>query len=212
MRSAPFNSCDYMCETCTETDNCGVFAILKEKAASKHLPSEKPIDNPGSFLEVLRESLDEALAMLEQMSAGLDVEEGEVDESLERSYVDRDELYQLSLMFTTKTHAFLKRIEPVIRSGTRKIFDDLVWHHRLVSVKAHRAVASDFDGYSEDAVNSARVILKSLDQCTDALLRIGKTYAVAADECKVLSRSAIEIRRRIEKRFALTFRGEQGIE
>jgi hypothetical protein len=205
MKNPPFNACDYLCEKCTETEHCKVFAILRQKALSKRL-NGKMADNTDAFLEDVKESLDEAIEMLEKMAEDLDIDLGAVpfedNHDLNQFYVDKDELYQLSLTFTVKTHGFLKKIEPLIKSNTREAFDDIVWYHTIVSVKTHRAVSSDYEGMSGDAVISADVALKSLRKCIDAFRWIADRCIFASDECCILSNTALEITRQIQKRFS----------
>ncbi len=202
MKSAPFNSCDYLCEKCSETEECTIYALLKEKARSKRTPGQAGT-RPAVFLEDVKESLDEAMEMLQEMAAELDIE---LDETaglaeLDEHYIDTDELYQLSLTFTLKVHAFLKRIERLVKTRNKDAFEDIAWHHTIVSVKIHRAVASDYDGLSEDAIASAGVALKSLAKCIDALTLIGKTCAAAEEESRVLFNTAVEVKRQVAKRF-----------
>ncbi len=201
MKSAPFNSCDYLCEKCARTEECTIYALLKEKARSKRTSDEAGA-RPTVFLEDVKESLDEAMEMLQEMAAELDIELDEAGlEDLDEYYIDRDELYQLSLTFTLKVHAFLKRIERLIRNRNRDAFEDIAWHHTIVSVKIHRAVASDYNGLSDDAVASAGVALKSLAKCIDALTLIGTTCASAEKESRVLYNTAVEVKRQVSKRF-----------
>lgn len=202
MNGSPFNACDYLCEKCKETENCGVYAVLREKATSKQLTG-KAEDQPGSFLEDVKESLDEAMEMLEKIAAVLNIDLNDIEDidNLDRYYIDRDELYQLSLTFTTKTHAFLKKIEPHMKPETKDAFEDLIWYHTLVSVKTHRAISSDYEGMTDDAINSASVAVKSLIKCIQAFGIIEQRYLVASEECRSLSRTAVSIKGEIQKRY-----------
>jgi hypothetical protein len=201
MKSAPFNSCDYLCEKCARTEECPIYALLKEKARSKRTCGEAGAP-PAVFLEDVKESLDEAMEMLQEMAAGMDIEfDDAAIEDLDECYIDRDELYQLSLTFTLKVHTFLKRIEGLIRSRNRDAFEDIAWHHTIVSVKIHRAVASDYNGLSDDAIASVGVALKSLTKCSDALTLIGKTCASAEQESRMLLNTAVELKRQPANRF-----------
>jgi hypothetical protein len=204
VKGAPFNNCDYLCEACTEREGCPVFELLRRRAASKGV-SGCPTETPESFLENVKETLDEAMKMLERLAAEFSMDCGEIVDMarLDHCAVEEDELHQLSMMFTMKTHAFLKKMKPSIKRDVRKFFDDVVWHHRLVSIKTQRAVASDFDGLTDDAIHAADVAKKSLNTCIAGLKKIGKSHVAALDECKSLSGTALEIKRRIEKRFAL---------
>lgn len=203
MSDAPFNACDYLCEKCAETGHCRIYALLRKKAQSKR-PDSPLKDRPPS-LEDIRESLDEAIGLLTRIAADLNIrfDHDHDMESVDSHCIDNDDLYQLALTFTLKTHAFLKKIEPFITSEASDAFDDVVWYHTMVSVKTHRAVASDYDGQPGDAMNSAGVAMKSLTKCMRAFDRIGKSDKLTFDEARALAATAMEIRRQISKRFSL---------
>ena len=203
MSDAPFNACDYLCDRCMETDHCRIYALLRKKVLSKGTDSLSKMRPPS--LEDIRESLDEAIGLLTRIAADLDISfEGDQDvESLDAHSIDSDDIYQLALTFTSKTHVFLKKIEPLIASEAKEAFDDVVWYHTMVSVKTRRAVASDYDGQPEDAVSSAGVALKSLTKCVEAFDRIGGLDRLASEEARALAVTAMEIRRQISKRFNL---------
>jgi hypothetical protein len=202
---SPFNACDYLCEKCSETQNCKVYALLEEKALSKRLKGSMK-DPTGTSLEDVKESLDETIELLKKIAAdlGIPLEETADDmDGLDEHCVENDELYQLALTFTLKSHSFLKKVEPLVRQGTQEPFDDLVWYHTIVSVKTHRAISSDFDGLSEDAVNSAKVAMKSLAKCMNAFDLIGKNLSLVSEEARTLSSTALAVKQRIITRFAL---------
>jgi prefoldin subunit 5 len=202
--NSPFNACDYLCEKCAEKQNCRVYALLEEKALSKRLKGS--MTDHGASLEDVKESLDETIELLKKIADDLGVrleEMGDEMDGLDEQYVENDELYQLALTFTLKSHAFLKRIEPYIQQGLREAFEELVWYHTIVSVKTHRAVSSDFEGLSEDAINSARVATKSLTRCASAFDHIGKNLSLVAEEARTLSTTARAVQQRVMTRFAL---------
>ena len=210
MSNSPFNSCDYLCEKCPETGNCRVYALLEEKALSNRLKGsmKEPI---GASLEDLKESLDETIELLKKVVTDVGIPVDDIAEQLsglDEQYVENDELYQLALTFTMKSHSFLKKVEPLLKQSIAEAFEELVWYHTMVSVKTHRAVASDFDGLSEDAVNSTKVATKSLTKCIAAFDYIGESLSLVSDEARSLSGTAFSVRQRITKRFAL----EQGKE
>jgi hypothetical protein len=212
--NSPFNSCDYLCEKCPETSNCKVYALLEEKALSKRLKGsmKEPI---GASLEDLKESLDETIELLKKVVTDVGIPVDDITEQLsvlDEQYVENDELYQLALTFTMKSHSFLKKVEPLLKQSIAEAFDELVWYHTMVSVKTHRAVSSDFDGLSEDAVNSAKVATKSLTKCIKAFDHIGESLSLVSEEAKSLSGTALGVRQRITKRFALGQQGEEGAE
>jgi hypothetical protein len=213
MSGSPFNSCDYLCEECSETENCKVFALLREKALSKRL-SGAVRNGAVESLEDVKESLDETIELLNRMATelGMSLEGTDEVDDLEQNCIDNDDLYQLSLAFTMKTHAFLKRIEPFVKSESDEAFRDAVWYHTMVSVKTHRAIASDYDGLSEDAMDSAAVAIKSLTKCIEAFRLIGKDCSPASRESGSLSKTALEIRRQVRRRFSPALLGDEGTE
>jgi hypothetical protein len=209
MSDTPFNACDYLCDKCSETERCRIYALLRRKVLSKQ--KDGPSKDRLPSLEDIKESLDEALGLLTRIAADLNMrfDRDQDMESVVAHCIENDDLYQLALTFTSKTHTFLKKIEPLITSDDSDAFDDAVWYHKMVSVKTHRAVAADYDGQPEDAVNSAGVATKSLTKCVEAFGRIGRSDRLASDEARILANSALEIRRRISKRFSLE-RGKGG--
>lgn len=211
MSDSPFNACDYLCEKCPETDNCKVYALLEEKALSKRLKGtmREPI---GASLEDLKESLDETIELLKKVVADIGIPIEDIAEQmtgLDEQYVENDELYQLALTFTMKSHSFLKKVEPLLKQSIAEDFDDLVWYHTMVSVKTHRALASDFDGLSEDAINSARVVMKSLTRCIEAFDHIAEGLSLVSEEARNLSGTALAVRQLIARRFVLGQQGEE---
>ncbi len=213
MSDSPFNSCDYLCEKCPERGNCSIYKLLEEKALSKQLKGSLK-EPTGASLEVLKESLDEIIELLKKIvtDAGVPVEDIAELNGLDEQYVERDELYQLALTFTLKSHAFLKKIEPLLKQSILDAFEELVWYHTMVSVKTHRAVLSDFEGLPEDAVNSARVATKSLTKCIKAFDHIGKSLSLVSEEARSLSCTASAVRQRVTKRFILDQQGEEETE
>ncbi len=202
MRRAPFNACDYLCDRCAETAYCDIFALLRSKALSGQMEG-KPGGLPGASIEDVKESLDETMEVLKAIAVALaiDPDDSAGFGGLEKSSVDDDGLYRLAHAFTTKTHAFLKNVEPFVSSGQKTAFDDLVWYHRMVSVKTRRAVASDFSGMSEDAVDSAGVAMRSLNRCIEAFEDIRQSCFLASHDSRQLSNTAVEIRKQLRKRF-----------
>lgn len=214
MSNYPFNACDYLCEKCSETGNCKVYALLEKKALSKRLKGSMK-DPTGASLEDVKESLDETIELLRKIAADLGIHLDDMKDDmdgLDEQYVENDELYQLALTFTLKSHSFLKKVEPLIRQNMLDAFEELVWYHTIVSVKTHRAVSSDFDGLSEDAVNSAKVATKSLSKCMKAFDHIGKNLSLATEEARTLAGTALMVRQRIMTRFALTQQADEEFE
>jgi hypothetical protein len=169
-------------------------------------------DPTGASLEDVKESLDETIELLRKIATDLGIQLDDMADDmggLDEQYVENDELYQLALTFTLKSHSFLKKVEPLVQHNMSEAFEDLVWYHTIVSVKTHRAVSSDFDGLSEDAVNSAKVAAKSLTRCVTAFEHIGKNLSLVTEEARTLSSTAVTVRQRIVTRFALDHRTDK---
>lgn len=211
MKRSPFNTCDYLCKRCGETENCAIYALLEEKVLSRQ--SRDAIKGWHlASLEDVKESLDETMELLKKVVADLHIEldDGGGIEELEQHSIEHDALCQLALTFSVKAAAFLEKMEPFIKPGEEGAFEDLAWYHRVVSVKTHRAVASDYDGLSEDAIDSAEVAARSLTRCVEAFEEIEKGCPLASDGSRQLSGTALEIRRQLQKRFTRKAGQEDG--
>lgn len=101
-----------------------------------------------------------------------------------------------------KTHALLKKIGPIITPEDQEFFDDIDWHHTVVSAKVFRAIRSnDEPEIRFDAVNSAAVAIKSLTICIMAFDTLATRYNDISAECKEFSKTAREIKQAIRHRF-----------
>jgi hypothetical protein len=212
--NSPFNACDYLCEKCSETGNCKVYALLQQKALARRMKGSVR-DTTGASLADLKESLDETVELLRKIASDIGISLDNVADEvncLDEQSVEKDELYQLALTFTMKSHSFLKKVEPFLKQNIAEAFEELVWYHTMVSVKTHRAVSSDFDGLAEDAVNSARVVTKSLTRCIEAFDHIGKNLSLVSEEAQSLSGTALVVRQRIARRFVLAQQAEDEVE
>src|SRR5208337_1746104 len=182
MKKSPFNTCDYLCKRCGETENCAIYALLEYKVLSRQSGDAIKGWHLAS-LEDVKESLDETMELLKKVAADLHIELDDAGglEGIDQHSIEHDALCQLALTFSVKAAAFLEKIEPFIKSGEEGAFEDLAWYHRMVSVKAHRAIASDYDGLSEDAIDSAEVAVRSLSRCVEAFEEIAKGCPLASD-------------------------------
>jgi hypothetical protein len=115
----------------------------------------------------------------------------------------KDPLYQRSFDFTMRTHAFLEKIEPVTTSTGKEFFDDIEWHHTVVSAKVFRAIGSDDEPEMRfDAINSAAVAMKSLTICIMAFDTLASLYPEITGECRGFSDMARGIKQTLRERFA----------
>jgi glycogen debranching enzyme len=102
-----------------------------------------------------------------------------------------------------QTHAFLKNIDSIVTGEARDYFDDILWHHTVVTAKIFRALGSDEDDdiLREDSRNSAAVAVKSLTICIMAFEYLASRYPEIAAKCKGLSAIAETIKKDVRARF-----------
>jgi len=191
MGTGLYNACDYWCEKCGHAAECPVCEKTHKRNRS------------GDFVEDVKESLDEALTMLHDMAEEFHVDlagiaDGE-EEGVNSRAVDTDPLVTLSRDFALKAHKFLGRMRPFVTEEMREFFEDLEWYHTLVAVKTHRAMRSRYEGFTEDAVDSAEVARKFAHKCITALATLGERCPGVAEECTILGRTAERIRAELDR-------------
>ena len=198
MRESSFDPCDYRCEKCSISESCAIYRELNRTGRSE--PSK---DSQAAFADV-QECLQETLEMITKMATemGIDIEKLPEDEGIERVAAREDIVYKLAFDFAMKTHRFLENAV-INDAGTDDSYGDLVWHHTIVPAKTYRAVLSEYEGSAGDAIKSAGVARNSLTACVEALTHIGSACPHLRVECRQLSKTAVAMRHRIEKRFLL---------
>jgi hypothetical protein len=180
----------------------------KERSASRKFRGE---DGDAGFLEDVEEALQEAREMLKEA-----IEDPDRITDVEAIVIpdpESDVLLELSYDFTMQAHNFLKEIAPLVNKDTKEYFEDIQWHHTVVSAKIYRAVSPDSESLAddeirhvsrEDAVNSAAVAIKSLTICIMSFDYIASQYPESlctAQQCKELSAFAAKIKKQIKERF-----------
>lgn len=210
MKSLPFNACDYRCERCLVTAECAVFQKLQERL-SMHKIDCRDENELSIVLEDIRESFRETEKMIKQKARdlGIDIDEiagtttaVEIEDHIRRTR--EDPLYKRSEEFTMEAHRFLRDADPAIAKEAKEYFDDIAWHHTMVSAKIFRALGwrtDDDDLIAADGKNSAAVAMKSLTICGIAFDHLASRYSGIADECNRLSRAGREIKEEIRQRF-----------
>lgn len=189
MSTAPYNMCDYWCERCDYASECPVYEKTRKRGGY------------GDFVEEVRGSLNEAMGMLHNMAEKLKIDLNDVDTSDEEVIsvaVRSDPLVELAHGFTLKTHRLLGRIKPFVTDQTSRFFEELQWYHTLVAVKTQRSMRSLYEGFTEDAMNSADIVRKSVDSCITALASLGETCPDVTQECDVLRHTAKKIRSELD--------------
>jgi hypothetical protein len=204
METAPHNACDYRCERCLETERCAVFRLQSERKA-RNFALGRDTEGIEAALRDVGEIFEETKEMLLEKAKEFDIDLEALtdDEPLDIfEEAKKDLLYQRSFEFTMKTHALLKKIGPLVTPESQVFFDDIEWHHTVVSAKVFRAIGSDDEPEIRlDAVNSAAVAIKSLTICIMAFDTLASRYPEISEACKGFSKTAREIKQAIRDRF-----------
>jgi len=202
VKPLPFNACDYRCERCLETDSCRLYQMLQERRTLNRIMGidEEDISSIGEELvEILKETQDMLKKLAEEI--GVDPESLSEEDDLEEQLAKDDPLYIQAHEFTLKTHDFLKKIDVLINSDAREYFEDIMWHHTIVSAKMYRALISATHKETiDDAINSAAVAVKSLNICIIALDYISSGHSAISGECKSLREFAESLKMKIRLR------------
>lgn len=206
MKTFPYNACDYRCERCLETERCAVFRMESEHEARNFALGRKTHGIEAALRDA-GEIFEETMEMLLEKAEELDMDLDELADTGPRPAFEetkKDPLYRRSFDFTMKTRAFLEKIDPVITSTGKEFFDDIEWHHTVVSAKVFRAICSGYEQEMHfDAVNSAAVAVKSLTICIMAFDELALRYPEISGECRGFSDTAAGIKRVLRQRFIL---------
>lgn len=205
METLPFNACDYRCERCFATERCAVFRDLSERDA-RNFALGRDSEGLDAALRDLGEIFAETRDMLAERAAELGIDLDEPVDAGPRDIFEKaqkDPLYRSAFDFTMQARDFLKHAEPIMTPAGQDVFDDITWHHTVVSAKVFRAIGSDDEPEMRfDAVNSAAVAAKSLSICIMAFDALATLYPVIERECKKLSLQASELKQNIRSRFS----------
>jgi len=202
MKRLPFNACDYRCERCLETSECAVYLDLQKRSLGHRLSGKDGEDDLSAALDDMQESFREAEKMIRAGAEefGIDIDDITTDvfDEAERRYdaSRNDTLFCRSSDFTQQTREFLKTIDPLVDGDSRAFYDDIDWHHTIVSAKVFRAVGADGNEYlHEDARDSAAVAVKSLTICTMAFDELASRFPDMSEICRKLGNtvSALKI-------------------
>jgi hypothetical protein len=197
MKRLPFNACDYRCERCLETAECEVYLDGQERALDRRLGNRDGEDDLSAVLDNVKESFREAEEMIRAGAEkfGIDIDDIPTDvfDEVERRYdaSRNDTLFCRASDFTQQTREFLKMIDPLVDGASRAFYDDIDWHHSVVSAKVFRAVGADGNEYrDEDARNSAAVAVKSLTICTMIFDELASRFPDISEACTKLGSMA----------------------
>ena len=205
METLPFNACDYRCERCLATERCAVFRDLSDREA-RNFALGKDSDGLDAALRDVGEIFGETRDMLAEKAAELGIDLDELVDAGPRDIFEeakKDPLYLSAYDFTMQVRDFLKTAEPIILLEGMDYFEDITWHHTVVSVKVFRAIGSkDEPDMRFDAVNSAAVAMNSLTISIMAFDALAPLYPVIERECRRLSLRASELKQYISSQFS----------
>ncbi len=206
MKNAPFNSCDYRCERCLETNRCRVFQTMQKRSLLDTVQNGGDLD---AVLQDLRESFRETEELIKEKARelGIDIDEiagGASPEEIRENHaaIADDELYRKCRSFMTDTSRFLKQLVTDVKHSGGEYVDDISWHHTVVTAKIYRALGWKTCGeIAEDAKNSAAVAMKSLTICIMAFDELGSRHPAVAEASARLSAGSRQLKDEIRKRF-----------
>jgi len=170
----PYNYCDYRCEKCEVKEKCMVY--------NKEIEAQQ---QGKSVLEVMRESMDQAMDMIHEFIEENDIDISEVLEADEDSFgkihkkVKQKHVMKLGEEYMDKTWDFLDHYREhylLIPPALEEAFSDLQWYRTLLPVKMHRTLTSlhhfisNKEEYNlEDAYFTSFVVYKALRKSLSAV-------------------------------------------
>lgn len=208
MKRLPFNACDYRCERCLETAECAVYQKSPEHLLEHRLSGGDGDDDLSSVLEDIQKSFRETKEMIraEAEEFGIDIDDLPADyceeEERRHSASMNDALFCRASDFTKESREFLKTIDPLVDGDSRAFYEDINWHHTIVSAKVFRAVGGEGNEYlDEDARNSAAVAVKSLTICIMAFDELASRFSDMSETCGKLGAMASALKVDIRARW-----------
>jgi len=171
-----------------------VYLDGQERSSDHRLSNRDREDDLSAVLDDVQESFREAEEMIRAGAEkfGIDIDDIPTDvfDEVERRHdaSRNDTLFCRASDFTQQTREFLKTIDPLVDGASRVFYDDIDWHHTVVSAKVFRAVGADpgNEHRQEDARNSAAVAVKSLTICTMAFDELASHFPDMTEACTKL--------------------------
>jgi hypothetical protein len=178
------------------TAECAVY-LQGQKRSLEHRLNGEDEDDPSVVLDDIHNSFEEAKEMImagaEKFGIDLDDIPEEYFDEEERRHetLINDPMYCRASDFTKQAREFLKTIDPLVDGDSRAYYEDINWHHTIVSAKVFRAVGGDENEYrDEDSRNSAAVAVKSLTICGMALDELAARFPDISEACGKLGSMA----------------------
>ncbi len=172
---APYNKCDYRCESCVHIHECRLF----KKEIGEQLKHENGLKDIDAVLTNIHRIIFDTISMLQQKAKelGLNAEKFEEENTDPKIDLEKIPLYRMGHDFSMACFQFLQKLSKT-RISEKKIqrlkpeIEDLSWYHTIVSTKIARALTSQAAGDEfglEDAKNSATVARSAVNICLVAL-------------------------------------------
>jgi hypothetical protein len=170
---SPYNYCDYRCEKCEVREKCMVY--------NKEIEAQQ---EGKSVLEVMRESMEQAMDMIHEFIQENDIDISDVleeDESFGKIHkkVREKHVIKLGEEYMDKTWDFLDHYREhylLIPVALDEAFSDLQWYRTLLPVKMHRTlsslhhfIATGGEYNLEDAYFTSFVVYKALRKSLSAV-------------------------------------------
>jgi len=212
MKLLPFNACDYRCERCLVTGECAVYQKTREHLGKPRPDGGDGEDDLSAVLDDIRatfqETKEKIRAGAEEFGIDIDDIPANYFEEEERKHEAsmNDALFRRASDFTDQAREFLKTIDSLLdeEGDSRSFYEDVNWHHTIVSAKTFRAVSGEGNEYLvEDVRNSAAVAVKSLTICSFALEELASRFPDKAEACGKLGGMASSLKVDIRARWLL---------
>ncbi|MBN2088853.1 hypothetical protein JW964_04535 [candidate division KSB1 bacterium] len=204
---APYNKCDYRCESCVHIRECKLF----RNEIGEQLKHESKLEDIDSVLTNIHKTIFETISMLQQKAKelGLNMEKIEDEDPGKRIDLEAIPLYRLGHDFSLASFQFLQKLSktrmPIVKIQRLKPeIEDLSWYHTIVSTKIARALTSQADGDEfgfEDAKNSASVARSAVNICLVALENLLEHLPDFYNDLAYLLKVCLQLDDGIDKQF-----------
>lgn len=208
---APYNKCDYRCESCIHIRDCQLF----KNEIGEHLKISNQVEEIDSVLSNIRRTIFDTINMLQQKAREIGLNLEKIDEADLGQSIDLEKipLYRLGQNFSLACFHFLQKLSkfrtPLVNIQRLKPeIEDLGWYHTIVSTKIARALSSQADGDEfglEDANNSANVALSAVNICLIALENLQEHLPQFHTDLAQLLEMNVQLKDEINKKFGKLF-------
>ncbi len=180
-----YNYCDRWCEKCKKTKKCFLFWDL-EKEKKEMIKKGVDPEGQGSMFASVKNSLSLTMDLIRDISKaeGIDLTISKKQEKefelFDKKTDPKDEpLYKFSKIILKETFDWLESVPPLDFKDYKDEYQNLVWHHTMVSAKVARSLRSKLEAKyergdmrefsKEDSGKSGWVADRSAKICRDAL-------------------------------------------